>query len=153
VGHSDLRIKVITNNKLKFNPHKTIAMLVTKKKTIITPKIQMNMEDIKIVDQFSYLGVILDKKITFKPHLEILAKKASQFQFALERARKPTWGINSEALHTIYYGAFEPMVLYCVSAFQHVLDKKWAQNKLYSVVLFFRLRGRTEQSLPMQPRL
>lgn len=98
-------------------------MLVTKKKTI-TPKIQMNMEDIKTVDQFSYLGVMLDKKMTFKPHLEILAKKASQFQFALARATKPTWGINSEALRTINYGAFEPMVLYCVSAFQHVLDKK-----------------------------
>lgn len=111
------------NNKLQFNPHKTIAMLVTKKKTI-TPKIQMNMEDIKTVDQFSYLGVMLDKKMTFKPHLEILAKKASQFQFALARATKPTWGINSEALRTINYGAFEPMVLYCVSAFQHVLDKK-----------------------------
>ena len=67
---------------------------------------------------------MLDKKMTFKPHLEILAKKASQFQSALARATKPTWGINSEALRTINYGAFEPMVLYCASAFQHVLDKK-----------------------------
>ncbi|KAJ4445414.1 hypothetical protein ANN_07219 [Periplaneta americana] len=108
-------------------------MLITKKKGIAAPKIQLNMEDIKILDHFSYLGVILDKKMTFKPHLENLAKKASQFQSALARATKPTWGINSEALRTIYYGAFEPMVLYCVSVYQHILDKKWAQKKLIQI--------------------
>ena len=37
-------------------------------------------------------------------------------------------------------GAVEPLLLYCAPAFQDVLDKKWAQAKLFQIQRGFLLR-------------
>ena len=60
----------------------------------------------------------------------MLATKASQFQSSIATATTNTWGLDSDVLRLIYHGALEPLILYCMSAFQHVLNKKWVQKKL-----------------------
>lgn len=40
-------------NKLQFNPRKTTAMMVTRKRKIMLPLIKMNQENIKLADQIS----------------------------------------------------------------------------------------------------
>ena len=48
--------------------------------------------------------------------------------------------LNADILKTIYYGAVEPLLLYCVTALQDVLDKRWAREKLSQIQLGFILR-------------
>ncbi|KAJ4445692.1 hypothetical protein ANN_12377, partial [Periplaneta americana] len=128
------------NNKLHFNPHKTTAMLVTKKKNVDVPLIKFNSEYIQTVSHFTYLGVVIDSRMLFRLHFDNLAKKASKFHSSLVRAAKPTWGLNSDILRIIYHGAFEPSILYCTSALRNILDKKWAQKKLLQIQRGFILR-------------
>ncbi|KAJ4443463.1 hypothetical protein ANN_05132 [Periplaneta americana] len=73
-------------------------------------------------------------------HIDSLVTKSHQFQSALHRATRPTWGLSPDILRTIYHGAFEPLILYCVSAFQNILHKKWVQNKLIQIQRGFILR-------------
>ena len=44
-------------------------------------------------------------------------------------AARRTWGLNTDILNTIYYGAVEHLPLYCVTALQDVLDKREAREK------------------------
>ncbi|KAJ4443296.1 hypothetical protein ANN_04964 [Periplaneta americana] len=128
------------DNKLQFNPLKTKALLITRKRNYDLPHIQMDMKDIDIVETLLYLGVTLDKRMSFKAHIDSLVTKSHQFQSALHRATRPTWGLSPDILRTIYHGAFEPLILYCVSAFQNILHKKWVQNKLIQIQRGFILR-------------
>ena len=127
-------------NKLEFNPYKTAAILITRKRKVNVPSIKMNNESVKLVENIRYLGIILDRTMSFKPHLHMLATKASQFLSSLAIATRNTWGLNLDVLHLIYHGAFEPLILYCVSAFQHILNKKWVQKKLMQIQRGFILR-------------
>ena len=54
-------------------------------------------------------------------------------------ASRPPWGLNSEILKIIYHGAIKPLLLYCASAYEHVLNKKYAQKKLSQVQRGFAL--------------
>ena len=59
-----------------FNADKCVKMTVTNKRTSISRNYKINNEIIKDEDKIKYLGVIIDKKITFKEHIEIICKKA-----------------------------------------------------------------------------
>ena len=69
----------------------------------------------------------------FRAHLPLLAIKANKFFTGLSTATRPSWCLNSSILRIIYRGAFEPMILYCVSVFNDTLYKKWAQKKLTQI--------------------
>lgn len=117
-------------NKLTFNPTKTVAMIVTKKRRVADPVIVMDNQEIKMVQKLPYLGVVLDRKLTFRAHFDNLAVKAGKFSRGLSLATRPTWGLNSATLKIIYHGAFEPQILYCVSVYKDVLQKQWVQTKM-----------------------
>ena len=127
-------------NKLEFNPQKTTAMLVTKHRKFDLPLIYMNKVAIKLVDNFKYLGVILDKKLTFRPHFSYLETKSSKLLTGLSMAVRPTWGLNTQIMTTIYHGAVVPLLLYCVTAFTDILHYKWARLKLSQIQRGFLLR-------------
>lgn len=121
------------DNKLNFNPSKTTAMVVTKKRKYEEPKLLINNQDIEIVKAIKYLGVIIDSKLTFREHFNHLASKAKKLLAGLSLTTRPTWGLNSEILHIIYRGAVEPMILYCASSWEKCLKLKWSQQKLLQI--------------------
>ena len=67
-----------SNNKLSFNPNKTIALLVSRKHVVTKPNIFMNVKPIKITENLPNLGVTLDRKMTFSAHLNSLQLKANK---------------------------------------------------------------------------
>ena len=87
----------------------------------------MNNTNIQLVGEVQFLGVMLDSRLTFCPHPDYISRKASKLFSALSAVSRPTLGFNSMILKIIYQGAVEPMVLYCVAAFQDIL---WIQSKL-----------------------
>lgn len=115
-------------------------MCATRRRKLVTPRIEMNKQEIEIVDQLQYLGVVLDKKLTFRAHFNHLATKSSKLLSGLSMASRPTWGLNSDILRIIYRGAVEPSILYCASAFQDTLHKQWAKTKLAKIQRGFLLR-------------
>ena len=59
------------------NSTKTKAMLFTRRKNF-NIDIILNNQPIEFVKEFKYLGLIIDKKLTFQPHINSIVKKVNQ---------------------------------------------------------------------------
>ncbi|XP_047993599.1 uncharacterized protein LOC125232032 [Leguminivora glycinivorella] len=64
------------SNKMKFAPHKTQAMLITKKLKYDEPKLILQGTTLKLLDEIKMLGLTIDRNLSFKSHLERVAVKA-----------------------------------------------------------------------------
>jgi hypothetical protein len=76
-------LKAITDwlklNKLSLNIDKTKAMIFhSVKRNISTPKIFIENIPIEFVTQFNFLGIILDKNLKWKAHIDNISKKMSK---------------------------------------------------------------------------
>ena len=80
----------LSSNRLSLNVKKTKFMLFhTYQKNIdhLTPNIFLNGDTIEQVDTFNFLGIILDKHMSWKSHIEMLANKISKYCGILTRLK------------------------------------------------------------------
>ena len=123
-------------NHLKFNAKKTQAMLVTKK--IDCEQLTFHVYDQKITtgDQLEYLGLLLDPKLTFIPHLNSRIEKATKSILYLKRICSRTYGLNTNLAKLLYRTVVKPKLFY--------LCEIWADRcRLISVVKKLRAFQRT----------
>ena len=59
-----------------------------------------------------YLGIIIDKKLTFREHTTQATEKCRKLKFTLARSVKLNWGLSHKALKTRYTGGIQPLLLY-----------------------------------------
>lgn len=107
-----------SENGLTLNPSKTYLVSYGKRKvhSIYFLKGQI----IKEVDEVRDLGVLFDKKLTFKNHIEIITKRASQM---IGAARRFVVGINKPYLISRIYAIYiQPILEYC--------SLVWNQNRI-----------------------
>ena len=75
-------------NKLSLNVKKTKLMIFhMPSKKIKLPKIEIMKVQIECVDQFNFLGITLDKHLTFKSHIDNVSKKISRSIGILSRLK------------------------------------------------------------------
>ncbi|XP_046977642.1 uncharacterized protein LOC124543462 [Vanessa cardui] len=122
-----------TENKLSFAPHKTNAMVLTKKLKYDAPVIHMCGTPLSLVTEIKLLGLIIDSKLTFNAHVSATCKKAADIYKQLACAAKVTWGLNGEIVRTIYVAVIEPIVLYAASVWSPAVEKLMIQSKLNSL--------------------
>ncbi|XP_049868206.1 uncharacterized protein LOC126371572 [Pectinophora gossypiella] len=120
-------------NKLKFAPHKTSAMLVTRKLKHDTPHLTMGGIDIAMSKQIKLLGLTIDNKLTFNTHVANVCSKAVGIYKQLSRAARVSWGLHPEVIRSIYTAVIEPIVLYAASAWAPASNKLGVRSKLNSV--------------------
>lgn len=100
---------------LQFNTDKSVGIMFHIKKRIThIPSIIFCGTRIPFKRTIPYLGVLLDEKRTWIPHLDRLKEKVRGFQNKLSRYTKATWGLNNEVLKHIYLRATERLILYAV---------------------------------------
>ena len=97
-------------NKLSLNVSKTKAMVfTTPQKNIEPPKIKIDSTPIEYVDEFNFLGIIIDKNVTWKSHIRYIRNKLSKVAAILSKLKhilpKPT-------LLTLYNSMFLPHINY-----------------------------------------
>ena len=63
-------------NSLEFNASKTKAIMFTRKHNFEPVPLYLNGERIEYVESFKYLGVIFDRKLTWKIHIKTQIKKS-----------------------------------------------------------------------------
>lgn len=63
-------------NKLKFAPHKTCAMVLTRKLKYDTPRLSMGGIEVGLSHEIKQLGLTIDHKLTFNTHITNACKKA-----------------------------------------------------------------------------
>jgi len=62
--------------------------------------------------QVKYLGVIVDSKLTWKPHLDHKCNKAIAVFWQCRRIVGKTWGITPRIAHWLYTTVVRPMLVY-----------------------------------------
>ncbi|XP_045505008.1 uncharacterized protein LOC123701548 [Colias croceus] len=120
-------------NKLKFAPHKTCALLSTRKLKYDKPRLTMGSVDIQYFDNIKILGLIIDGGLTFNDHVGNVCKKAIARYKLLARAARVSWGLNPQVVKTIYIAVIEPTILYASAAWAPTAEKMGVQKRLNTV--------------------
>lgn len=68
----------MSNNVLEVAAQKTEAIVLTRKWAFSEPKLRINNHDIEIQKTIKYLGVTLDQRMTFTPHVRMIMKSAAK---------------------------------------------------------------------------
>ncbi|XP_045458461.1 uncharacterized protein LOC123668812 [Melitaea cinxia] len=117
-------------NKLRFAPHKTNAMVVTRKLKYDAPRLHMGGVDIVLANEIKLLGVVIDRKLTFSAHVANVCRRALAFYHQLARAAKVSWGLHPEVIRTIYRAVVEPVILYAAAVWAPAVDKLGIRKQL-----------------------
>ena len=76
-------------NKLSLNINKTKAMVFhTTQRQVIYPNIYLENNKIEFVDKFNFLGLIVDKNLSFKPHIDMISNKISRATGIMNKLKK-----------------------------------------------------------------
>lgn len=70
---------------MSFNPDKCEVLRVTKKRKIINSEYSIHGTALRIVDEAKYLGVTIQKNLSWKPHINNISKKANSTRGFLQR--------------------------------------------------------------------
>ena len=128
-------------NKLHINMTKCCYIHFKPKSStpIIDPTLELKIEEfpIKRVDCTKFLGVVIDEKISWGPHVTALRRKLSYASATLYRIRD---SIPEELHRDLYHTLFESHLTYCISAWggasKSITAKVWTAQKHCIRVLF-----------------
>ncbi|GBM49610.1 hypothetical protein AVEN_31309-1 [Araneus ventricosus] len=98
------------NHGLKINPLKSVYTIFTKKLTR-RPQILFQHSNIKFSSEIKYLGIVIDNKLSWIPHLNYLKEKSLKLQNKLIRFCRATWGIKPEVVKEIYLRVTERILM------------------------------------------
>lgn len=133
----------LSSNRLKLNVDKTRAM-ITQPLMTTTPcnvSIKINNLSIKQVEQIKFLGVIIDDKLLWKPHVYDVCTKLSKLNGVLYKIR---YCLTSFSLKQIYLSLVHQYLLYCSGiwggTYKTHIDKLFITQKKILRTIFFRHR-------------
>ena len=124
----------LNSNKLSLNVKKTKFLIIksNRKNLSYNFNIKFGSQIIQQTDQITYLGVIIDSKLNWKPHLDFISNKISSGCWALYKFKKY---LNKKSLKQIYYGLVHQKLQYCVSCWGDLLILIYAEYKYYNAKL------------------
>lgn len=100
-------------NKLQLNVGKTKVMHFHKKRRTAGAPLVFNGKTIEVVEKFKYLGLIIDSKLSWRPHIQNLCKKLAALSGVLYKLKR---FLPKHALMTIYFSLGHSHLNYLVGA-------------------------------------
>ena len=100
------------NFEIKFNPDKTVCMVVSNKRNPTSPVITMDSHPVKIVSFMKYLGTKLTTKLQNKEHVENRIVSSKKRCFMLERSGFNSTEITPRHKISLYKVYVRPIILY-----------------------------------------
>ena len=104
--------KSMETKKLTINYAKSEYMIVTNKKLKHKFEIKINNICLTEANSVKYLGVLIDKNLTWKPHLAAISTKIAKGSWALARLKRY---VKQKTLLTVYCSMTFPYLQYCVT--------------------------------------
>ena len=94
-------------------------MLLTNKKNIPKFTVKINDEELESCDSYKYLGVYIDKSLSWKSHIDYICTKISKACGALSKIRHI---VDIETLCTVYYALANSYLRYGILAWGNATD-------------------------------
>ena len=82
-------------------------------------KIYINGESIELVSSFKFLGVILDLKLKWNDHIQLIKGKVAKGLGIVYKAKKV---LQQSTLLTLYYSFIYPYITYCIELWGDAYD-------------------------------
>lgn len=120
-------------NKICINVDKTKFMTFTYKRHIDVPLLKMGNANISEVDNIKFLGMYLDRHLTFKYHVDYISTKISKSIGILYKLK---YFLPPEVLKIIYLSLVQPYIFYGIEAWvashRNVTDKMVVMQKKHA---------------------
>ncbi|XP_046145898.1 uncharacterized protein LOC123989236 [Osmia bicornis bicornis] len=100
------------SHSLSVNPSKTELVLFTRRRRFYFKAPHLFGTQLQLTDEVKYLGVTLDKKLTWKNHVNKQTQKAISTYWACRRMFGPTWELKPRMVRWIYQAILEPIITY-----------------------------------------
>ena len=97
------------SNRLTLNISKSKSMIITKKRNILPMSIKINNTELEQCNSYKYLGVIFDKDLNWKPHVDYICGKVSRSIGGLASLRHRT---SISVLREVYHALVNSYVQY-----------------------------------------
>ena len=118
---------------VKFCPEKTKAMTFSWLRNTRNDTILLEDRELENVKSYKYLGLVFDRRLTWKEHLKHVTSKATRMMISLAPICKTNWGLPSEATKFLYERAILPIILYGSIVWCKTIEQKTAQKELQKV--------------------
>ena len=97
------------SNRLTLNISKSKSMIITKKRNILPMSLKINNTELEQCNSYKYLGVIFDKDLNWKPHVDYICGKVSRSIGGLASLRHRT---SISVLREVYHALVNSYVQY-----------------------------------------
>ena len=101
---------------MEINCNKTQATLFTLSTSKERVTLKLKDDAIPQVEKPKFLGVMLDTRLTWKPHLEATAVDTTKKLSLLKKLAGTTWGADTAILRQVYTGSIRPVMEYAASS-------------------------------------
>jgi len=120
--------------KLQIAPNKTKAILV--KGSLHQermPRLMVFDKKIEFVDEHKYLGIYIDKKLSFLPHLQHLRNKIATLVVVIRKTVHEEWGLRRDAYTLLYKCLYLPIIVYGAEVWHGRVSHSHAKRILNSI--------------------
>ena len=122
------------DNDLKISTSKTHSVMFTRKqKWKLARPLTVHGENLKLEETTKFLGVTLDQKLSWAPHIAKQTKKAKGVLMMCKTAMGPTWGFTPATMKWIYSAIVRPMLAYGAVIWINGLNNQANMRALSSV--------------------
>jgi hypothetical protein len=111
---------------VEFSMEKTVVMLFTNKRATsyqMPNSLKLYGQEIPFSKTAKYLGVILDDKLSWRPHIENKIKKAKRTLMAIRSTIGKLWGPSPMCARWSWTGVIRPVLTYGAIVCQGLLPK------------------------------
>lgn len=123
--------------KLTINALKTVFMIFSRRQLKQTDlSIKIGSVDVAPSSEASFLGFLLDPRLTWHPHVNLKTATARRAMLAVHGCLRATWGQDSVKLRHLYSLVVEPILLYGCSVWASFIKTKSGIKRLRSFQRF-----------------
>ena len=123
-----------SEQELQFGGKKTEIVLFTHKRNPDLGSLAINGPKLELSKEARLLGVTLDSKLTWKPHIAPITRKATTALMQCRKIVGKTWGIKPSMMKWIYTAMIRPITSYPCVSWAGGLNKKYLVRKLTKVL-------------------
>ena len=115
---------------LKFSAGKTEAMFFTRRKKYTLSNLQVNSFDVKWVDTYKHLGLLIQNKLNWSPHINYIVERANIILHQCKNMVGKTWGLSPTNVRWIYCCIVRQVLAYGICVWVPALRFKTNIKKL-----------------------